>query len=89
MRNMKKIFLSVMFFIAALSSHAMSDFSKSSLALGLSFPYSQQNYDISGMDGIVLSGIGINLNWRTMPEKLRLGFFIDADIFFPSSKTVI
>lgn len=88
MRNLRKTFIVGLFCVIMLSAHAMSDISTSSLGLGLSFPYSHQNYNISGMDSIVLSGFGINLNWRTMPEHMMLGFFLDTDVFFPSSKTV-
>ena len=85
---MKKIISVLVFFVSFFSLSAMSDFSNRTFCLGLSFPNMKQNYQIDGMDTVTLNGIGLNLNLRRMKDDMKLGIFLDSDIFMPLSKTV-
>ena len=85
---MKKIFSVLVFFISFASLSAMSDFSNRTFCMGLSVPYMKHDYKIDEMDTVTLNGIGLNLNLRRMKDDMKLGIFLDSDIFMPLSKTV-
>lgn len=85
---MKKIFFAVLLCVSIFSAGAMSDFAGRTFCAGLSFPYMRHDYRISGMDAVTLSGIGLNLNYRQMREEMKIGLFLDSDLFMPFSKTV-
>lgn len=85
---MKKIFFAVLIFLSVFSVSAMSDFSNRTFCAGLSFPYFRHDYKIDGMDTVTLNGIGLNLNIRNMRDEMKLGLFLDSDIFMPFSKTI-
>ncbi|WP_294430441.1 hypothetical protein [uncultured Treponema sp.] len=86
---MKKIFSLFVFFISLFSASAMSDFSNRTFCMGLSFPNMKHDYRIDGMDAVTLNGIGLNFNVRRMKDEMKLGIFLDTDIFMPISKTIV
>ena len=85
---MKKTFSLLLLFFCFFSASAMSDFSDHSFCFGFSFPYMRHDYKLDSMDTVTLNGIGINLNYRNMRDTMKIGLFLDADIFVPFSKTV-
>lgn len=85
---MKKIFFTFLFLISFAGIFAVSDFSSSTLSVGLAFPYMKHDYKIDGEDSVTLFGMGLNLNYRHQNEEFSYGFFVDSDIYFPAYKTV-
>lgn len=85
---MKKIIFAFLIFVSLFSANAMTDFSNHTFCLGLSFPYMRHDYKTDDMDTVTLNGIGLNLNYRNMRDTMKIGLFLDADIFMPLSKTV-
>ena len=85
---MKKIIFALLIFASLFSANAMSDFSNRTFCLGFSFPYMRHDYKTDDMDTVTLNGIGLNLNYRNMRDTMKIGLFLDADIFMPFSKTV-
>jgi hypothetical protein len=85
---MKKIIFALLIFASLFSANAMSDFSNRTFCLGFSFPYMRHDYKTDDMDTVTLNGIGLNLNYRNMRDTLKIGLFLDADIFMPFSKTI-
>ena len=88
MKITKKLFLAAVFFLSAFSIFALSDFSDSTLSVGLAFPYMKHDYQISGQNSVTLFGTGIDLNYRHQNDGFSYGLFLDSNIFVPAYKTV-
>ncbi len=85
---MKRLFLTAVLFLASVSVFAFSDFSDSTLSVGIAFPYLKHDYKISGQDSVTLFGTGIDLNYRHQNEGYTYGLFFDSNVFFPAYRTV-
>lgn len=77
-----------LFFFAGIFAFSVSDYSTSTLNVGIAFPYKKHDYKISGQDSVTLFGAGLDLNYRQQLKNFPFGFFIDSNVYFPLSKTV-
>lgn len=86
---MKKIFFALLLFVSVFSIHAKSAYYNENFCFGLSFPVINNDYLIDNFDSVKLDAVGINLNYRRIKDTMKIGLFLDADIFMPYSKTLI
>lgn len=86
---MKKIFFVFLFFASLFCASASSDYYSKNLCFGISFPFVNNDYFLENSDSVKLDAIGINLNYRRMKDTMKIGLFLDADIFMPYTKTLI
>ena len=86
---MKKIFFVFLLFASIFSASAMSDFANKNFCFGISFPFIKNDYLLDDVDAVKLNAIAANLSYRSMKDSMKIGLFLDADIFFPYTKTII
>lgn len=85
---MKRIIFALLFLFTFSGIFAISDFSNSTLSVGIAFPYMKHDYKIENEDSITLFGTGVDLNYRHQNEGFSYGLFINASLYFPAYKTV-
>lgn len=86
---MKKIFFAFLISLSLFSAHAMSDFSNKTFCAGISFPVINNDYKLAAFDSMRLNAVGVNLNYRNMNDYMKIGIFLNSDIYMPYSKVII
>ncbi|MBP3771797.1 MAG: hypothetical protein J6I53_03770 [Treponema sp.] len=86
---MKKIFFTFLLFVSIFSAEAASDYYAKNFCLGISFPFINNDYLLEDVDSVKLNAVGLNLNYRSMKDTMKIGVFLDADIYMPYTKTLI
>ena len=86
---MKKIFFAFLIFASIFSASAMSDFSNKNFCFGISFPTVKNDYKFDSYDSMRLNAVGLNLNYRNMNDYMKIGIFLNTDIYMPYSKVIV
>ena len=86
---MKKIIFAVLVFLSFFSASADGDISEKTFCVGISFPYMTHDYKIDDFDMVKINAVGLNLNARKMKSTMKIGAFLNCDIFMPYSKVII
>lgn len=84
---MKRIFL-IAAFVANFLAFAASA-SEQAFSAGISLPCITNDYFFDEYDKVRINAVGLNLLYRKLPDDKKYGFFLNADIFLPYSKTFI
>ncbi len=83
----KKSFLIIFLLILKSTVFALGDVSDKSVSMGLTIPFFYQNIRSNDPVEAKIFGVGLNFNYRQLLPVKKIGFFTDASVFMPISRT--